>query len=171
MQDNSKRQFYVSQDIYASLSQRFLNLLIDTLLELLLFFILLVLIAANIEATGEKAFINNLGTNTILQYTITTSIALLYYNICEIFTARTVGKYFTQTIVVDENGEKPSHETILIRSLCRLIPFNAFSFLGISGRGWHDTISKTYVVNKNLLAEKKRLFYSAAQDENDNSGN
>ncbi len=171
MQDNSKRQFYVSQDIYASLSHRFLNLLIDTLMELLLFFILLVFIAANIEATGEKAFINNLGTNTILQYTITTSIALLYYNICEIFTARTVGKYFTQTIVVDENGEKPNHETILIRSLCRLIPFNAFSFLGISGRGWHDTISKTYVVNKKLLAEKKRLFYASTLNENDNSDN
>jgi uncharacterized RDD family membrane protein YckC len=78
-----------------------------------------------------------------------------------------VGKWITQTIVVDENGEKPNSETILVRSLCRLIPFNAISFLGISGRGWHDTISKTYVVNKKLLDEKKRLFYALEQNVNE----
>jgi len=167
MQDKSRRQFFVSQDIYASLSQRFLNLLIDTLMQLILFFMVLVFIVANAEANGDKSFINKLETNTILQYTITTCIALLYYNICEVFTARTVGKLFTQTIVVDENGEKPNHETILIRSLCRLIPFNALSFLGISGRGWHDTISKTYVVNKKLLVEKKRLFDALEQNQNE----
>jgi uncharacterized RDD family membrane protein YckC len=77
--------------------------------------------------------------------------------------ARTVGKFITQTIVVDEHGEKPHHETILIRSLCRLIPFNPFSVLFL-GRGWHDSISKTYVVNKKALDEKKRLFDALEQN-------
>jgi hypothetical protein len=27
-------------------------------------------------------------------------------------------------------------------------------------RGWHDSISKTYVVTKNLLDEKKKQFYA-----------
>jgi len=158
MQEQNQKQFKVTEDILATLSQRFLNLMIDTAMQLVLFFVVLVFIVANAEAKGDNNFMTNLEHNRILQYTITTCIALLYYNICEVFTARTVGKLFTQTIVVDEHGEKPNHETILIRSLCRLIPFNALSFLGISGRGWHDTISKTYVVNKKLLAEKKRMF-------------
>lgn len=156
---NSSKPFKVSSDIFASLSQRFLNLIIDTVMQLLLFFVVLVFMVANAQDSGDEAFIANFEKNTILQYTITTIISLLYYNFFEIVTARTIGKYVTQTIVVDENGEKPNHETILIRSLCRLIPFNALSFLGISGRGWHDTISKTFVVNKNQLEEKKRLFY------------
>jgi uncharacterized RDD family membrane protein YckC len=167
MQENNKKQFKVSADIFASLSQRFLNLLIDTLMQLILFFIVLVFMAANAQASGDKTFIANFENNNILQYSITIAIALFYYNFFEIVLARTVGKYFTQTIVVDENGEKPNSETILVRSLCRLIPFNALSFLGISGRGWHDSISKTYVVNKKLLDEKKRLFYALEQNVNE----
>jgi hypothetical protein len=62
--------------------------------------------------------------------------------------------------VVDENGNKPEYQTIMIRSLCRLIPFDALSFLGATSRGWHDSISRTYVVQKNLLEEKKELFNS-----------
>ncbi|MGL2962416.1 RDD family protein [Flavobacterium sp. RSB2_4_14] len=167
MQANNRKQFQVSSEIFASHGQRFTNLLVDTIMQLILFFIVLVFMSANAQANGDKAFIANLEKNTILQYTITMVISLFYYNVFEIASARTVGKYITQTIVVDENGEKPNSETILVRSLCRLIPFNAFSFLGISGRGWHDTISKTYVVNKKLLAEKKRLFDVLEQNQNE----
>jgi uncharacterized RDD family membrane protein YckC len=167
MQESNQQQFKVSTDIFASLSQRFLNLLIDTLMQLILFFIVLVFMAANAQASGDKTFIANFEKNTILQYSITIAIALFYYNVFEIASARSVGKWITQTIVVDENGEKPNSETILVRSLCRLIPFNALSFLGISGRGWHDTISKTYVVNKKLLDEKKRLFISIENNLNE----
>jgi uncharacterized RDD family membrane protein YckC len=161
MQQNKTKQFIITADILASHSQRFLNLLIDTAIQFFLFFIVLVFMVANAQANGDKTFITNFETNTVLQYSITIAIALFYYNVFEIIVARTVGKYVTQTIVVDKNGEKPNSDTILVRSLCRLIPFNAFSFLFISGRGWHDTISKTYVVNKKLLDEKKRLFYNA----------
>lgn len=45
------------------------------------------------------------------------------------------------------DGSKPKFDEILIRALCRLIPLNAFSFLGDLGKGWHDTLSKTYVVD------------------------
>ena len=62
--------------------------------------------------------------------------------------------------MVDINGEKPGTQEILIRSLCRLIPFDAFSFLGAPDKGWHDSISKTYVVKKTLLEDKKKQFYS-----------
>jgi len=34
------------------------------------------------------------------------------------------------------------------RTLCRLIPFDALSFLFNDSVGWHDTLSKTRIVNK-----------------------
>ncbi|MBC8643239.1 RDD family protein [Flavobacterium lindanitolerans] len=84
--------------------------------------------------------------------------ALLQY-IRNLF-SRTIGKFITKTVVVNINGEKPDTQEILVRSLCRLIPFETFSFLGAPNKGWHDSISKTYVVNKELLEKKKELFYS-----------
>lgn len=61
--------------------------------------------------------------------------------------SRTPGKVVKKTKVVNYEGNKPSTLSILIRSLCRMIPFDSISFLG-SYRGWHDTVSKTYVVYK-----------------------
>ena len=130
-------------------------------MQLILFFIVLVFIVAKAEASGDKSFVTGLPTNTLAQYTITTCIALFYYNVFEIFSTRTVGKWITQTIVVDHNGEKPNSEMILVRSLCRLIPFNALSIIGFPARTWHDSISKTYVVDKRALDTEKRLFYKS----------
>ena len=58
-----------------------------------------------------------------------------------------LGKFVTGTMVLMEDGSKPTFKDIFIRSLCRLIPFEAFSFLGAEGRGWHDSMSDTYVVD------------------------
>jgi uncharacterized RDD family membrane protein YckC len=162
-----RKHFEVSEELLASHGQRFLNLLLDTIMQLILFFIVLVFIVAKAEASGDKTFVNGLPTNTLAQYTITTCIALFYYNVFEIFTARTVGKWITQTVVVDQNGEKPNSEMILVRSLCRLIPFNALSIIGFPARTWHDSISKTYVVDKRALEEEKREFYSIKPTHNE----
>jgi uncharacterized RDD family membrane protein YckC len=162
-----QNKFTVTQELLAPPIQRFLNLLVDTIVQLVFFFGILVSIQSFLKPDLSKVFIAHVIINPIGQYTFVSAITLLYYNVFEALTARTLGKYITKTIVVDENGEKTNHETILIRTLCRLIPFNAFSFLGISGRGWHDTISKTYVVNKTLLDEKKRLFYAIDSTSNE----
>ena len=162
-----RKQFEVSDELLASHGQRFLNLLLDTIMQLILFFIVLVFIVAKAEASGDKTFVTNLPTNTLAQYTITTCIALFYYNVFEIFSARTVGKWITQTIVVDQNGEKPNSEMILVRSLCRLIPFNALSIIGFPARTWHDSISKTYVVDKRALEAEKQAFYKPTPTQNE----
>ncbi|WP_293891324.1 RDD family protein [Flavobacterium sp.] len=160
MEEKNQKKFIVTAEILASHSQRFLNLLMDYIAQLFLFIIAFSIAAVIAESNGNKDFMGNFVKNDIAQYTFVTCIALFYYNVFEIFFARTVGKFITQTIVVDENGEKPNHEQILVRTLCRLIPFEIFSFLGMPCRGWHDSISKTYVVNKILLEEKKKQFYS-----------
>ena len=69
---------------------------------------------------------------------------LIYYMFFEGIWARTPGKWVFGTVVVAEDGTKPPLRTILIRTLCRMIPFEVFSFLG--SRGWHDGISNTHVV-------------------------
>ena len=54
------------------------------------------------------------------------------------------------------NGEKPTNQAIVKRSLSRMIPFDALSFLGTNGKGWHDSISNTYVVDIAKFEAKKK---------------
>lgn len=84
----------------------------------------------------------------------------LYYFLTEsLFEGRTLGKWLLGMRVVDLAGNRPSTGRIAIRSLCRLIPFDAFSFLGNDGwtsdhnvlGNWHDAISRTYTVDEKRL--------------------
>lgn len=80
-------------------------------------------------------------------YFILILIHVMYYTILEYLTGRTLAKFLTKTKVLRDNGLKADFETILLRTVCRYIPFEPFSFLGSAGRGWHDKLSKTIVVN------------------------
>ncbi len=73
-------------------------------------------------------------------------IILGYYIVFEALTGRTLGKFITGTRVVNEKGMKVSFGQVVGRSFSRFIPFEAFSFLGERGRGWHDSLPKTYVI-------------------------
>jgi len=73
-------------------------------------------------------------------------IISVYFVMFEATIGRTPAKYLTGTKVVTLDGRKPGFGQILIRTLCRFIPFEQFSFLGKNPRGWHDKISKTMVV-------------------------
>lgn len=79
-------------------------------------------------------------------------VFFLFYFAFELGLGRTPGKYVTKCVVINEYGQKPTAKEILIRSISRLVPFEAFSCLG--ERGWHDKWSKTYLVT---LDEKKEL--------------
>lgn len=73
-------------------------------------------------------------------------LMLPYYVLFEGVWGRTPGKLIFGTVVVNASGGKPWFGRILVRTLCRFIPFEPFSFLG--KRGWHDSIPNTYVVLK-----------------------
>jgi uncharacterized RDD family membrane protein YckC len=73
-------------------------------------------------------------------------IFLGYYIVLEGLTGRTLGKLVTGTKVVNEDGLKPTFGQIVGRAFSRLIPFEAFSFFGEQGRGWHDRLPRTYVI-------------------------
>lgn len=73
-------------------------------------------------------------------------ILLAYYFFFEATTGRTLGKLVTGTKVVNEYGERATLRQIAGRTFARLIPFEAFSFLGTPTRGWHDSLPKTFVI-------------------------
>ena len=149
---------FVTQDICATKGQRFSNYIVDLIVQYGISFGIGILAYLLSEWTGAYAlerWINSM--NIIEEYLLGYGIVLIYYTLIEGITGRSLGKYITGTKVVMGNGEKPGFSDVLARSLGRLIPFEAFSFLGDSGRGWHDTLSKTYVVDVKKFKAKKEL--------------
>ena len=88
-----------------------------------------------------------------LSYLINAVVIFIYYFVAESTTSMTVGKLLTQTIVVNEYGERPTTRTILFRTLWRLVPFEPFSW----GRnaGWHDRQTDTTVVSRRQWLESQ----------------
>lgn len=89
--------------------------------------------------------------------------AVLYYVVSESIWSKTPAKFITKTKVITEYGGKPNFKTIFVRTLMRLIPFEALSFLSPEHpRGWHDRWSKTIVIDdiKKLPGvQKSEIFY------------
>ena len=119
---------------------RFLNLIIDYFVQFGISFAFGVIVVV-IRGQAGVDFIDS--TPVIV---IGTTILLLYYFVCEATTSRTLGKLITGTKVVNANGGKASLGQIAGRTFARLIPFEAFSFLGTPTRGWHDSLPKTFVI-------------------------
>jgi uncharacterized RDD family membrane protein YckC len=141
-----KRSDTGNSGVIASQAKRLVNYFID-----ILFFYLLCLILGGIlgiiGTMGSPSAISLLNDDKDWRLSLIAIILLfIYYVLMEGSTGRTIGKYITKTKVVNEKGEIPGFKTIFLRSLCRFIPFEAFSFLGQNSLGWHDTISKTKVV-------------------------
>lgn len=154
------KEFEVTDDILATKQQRFANYIIDLIVQYVLVFAISAIVAiicAYFEVYGLITWLENAG--RLEEYLIGAVMVLIYFSVFEMIFSKSIGKFITKTILVDENGNKVRPETVLKRTFCRLIPFEHFSFLGASGRGWHDTISDTYVVKELLLEQAKRQFY------------
>ncbi|MCK8480996.1 RDD family protein [Psychroserpens algicola] len=155
---NHHAKYRITQDVLASKGKRFLNFIIDYIILYLLSFALGIAIALISELTGSYELYEfiALNDNFWVSYILGMFIWLFYYTLIETFTkGRTIGKYITKTTVVLFDGSKPTINEILIRSLCRLIPFEQFSFLGQDAKGWHDSLSKTYVVDVEKFEAKR----------------
>lgn len=150
-------KFKIPRYIFASKNIRFLNFIID-LIFLELFRGMIYFISAFIPIGKENNsllewFSSFDKIQNILFWSI---IAFCYYSSLEIALSRTLAKYFTNTIVVKEDGSKPSSIDILGRTLLRLIPFESLTFLQGRKLGWHDDYSKTYVVKKDKLEQQMK---------------
>ncbi|RXJ52587.1 RDD family protein [Gelidibacter gilvus] len=148
----------IPEEMLASKTKRFINNLID----LIPFYIMSYGLIYGVFYLGDY-----LGNQELSQFLIDLSfieeslidfiLIVFYYFVFESLTFRSLGKYVTKTKVIMTNGAEPRPKDILIRSLCRIIPFDGLSFLGAKGKGWHDAISKTYVVDIDKF-EKERIL-------------
>jgi uncharacterized RDD family membrane protein YckC len=162
-----EKKFEVTNDVLASHGQRLANVVIDRIL-FTLFFIIIVFILAFIGGLTDNNFIYNLLENLenvdrLTDVLLTGLLFAVFYSIFEFTTQRSIGKYISKTKVVTKNGEKPSLQDIIVRSLVRIIFIEVFSFLGSYCRGWHDMASKTYVVDVKKFEAKKNNFYDFEQ--------
>lgn len=142
-----ERTAYVAPPIINSVSGgiRFANFLIDYVMVIILMFIAIIFLALsgfNVDAIGESQ---------LYSYGVAILVHFIYYTFAEGLTGRTIGKLITGTKVVSDDGTAPSIGQVALRSICRHIPFEPFSFLGSTANGWHDSISATYVVKKNSI--------------------
>ena len=124
----------------ATSGQRFANYLLDV-----------IIIYVSAFVAGVVLYIVGLGDviDRIDDTLLGIILVLLYYVPQESLFGWTLGKLITGTRIVKEDGSPISFGQGLGRSLCRFIPFEAFSFLGGNGKpvGWHDSITKTRVIS------------------------
>ena len=131
----------------ASMGKRFVNYLIDALVFLALTYMLGFVISIVLLFVAPDMLNNIAEGKGFVDYLITYSIYFIYDVFSEYVFGRSLGKLVTKTKVIDLNGNRPDFTTIVFRSLGRLIPFDALSYLGSDAVGWHDQVSKTRVVD------------------------
>jgi uncharacterized RDD family membrane protein YckC len=138
----SDKELIIINPVPTSQNKRLANLLLDYCFQYAFAFCFGIFVVILAGEPGRQFLKNTpqLGLGII--------ISLGYYLLFESIWNKTPAKFLTKTKVITKDGEKPSFKTILIRTLCRLIPFEAFSFLGSKNPvGWHDEISKTRVID------------------------
>lgn len=129
-----------TESIKASKAKRFLHFVIDSIIIAILYMLF-------IKNTEDLQVVSIIFQGLLLQF--------LYYFVLEYTFKTTIGKFFTGTKVVGEDGS--TTHNIFLRTLYRLIPFEPFSFL-FGSQGWHDHFSKTTVIDKRLREEQVAIL-------------
>lgn len=140
-----------------SAGKRFVNYLIDFIVNYIIAIILGIIFGLLAAAGVEGPLEWYLSLGVVSNLLVSIFLFISYYFIMEVTTQRTVGKLITGSVVVMEDGTEPPANVLMLRTLCRLIPFEPFSFFGSEARGWHDTMTETYVVDRKRLKELQNL--------------
>ncbi|MBU2709297.1 RDD family protein [Zooshikella marina] len=133
----------------AGTMKRFVNMIIDLIFLIITLFVVVIVILQFINVFGAS----HLEEYLLNEKVITLITFLVYFVPQEAIWGRTLGKLITQTKVVNRQGLKPNFFQVVIRTLCRLIPFDMLSFGSKNDRpvGWHDKIPRTYVIDVEKL--------------------
>ena len=122
----------------ASRWRRFFTFLVDYVCFVLLSMVIGAVIGLTLGQRGVQAM------QSVPNFVLGSAFFFAYYGFFEGLWARTPGKWLLGTIVVSEDGTKPSLGQVLGRTACRFIPFEALTFFGAVGL--HDRLPKTRVV-------------------------
>lgn len=136
---------------YATTGQRFANYLIDLLVYMVFSAFVGLLLGIILPLSGaSQTDMQDFLKNTWLHYLIGLIDWIIIYTLIEGATkGKSLGKLITRTKAVKEDLSPITWKDALLRSLCRLIPFEAFSAFG--GNPWHDSLTKTHVIKNNIL--------------------
>jgi uncharacterized RDD family membrane protein YckC len=144
----------IEQDIFfepASVGVRFANLLIDTIFYYGIMILIGIALGIILESTGgdiEKSFLVGEDAGSIsLQYLVSFASYLGLFTVLEgAAKGKTPGKLITGTRALKMDGSDLTWKDAFMRSLCRIVPFEAFSAFG--GNPWHDRWTNTIVVKE-----------------------
>jgi uncharacterized RDD family membrane protein YckC len=129
--------------VLASAEKRLTNFIVDAIACAVPF--LVIRVAARLAHAPRPRF-----TSGIWGLLFLALVMLVYFIPLEAIWGRTLGKLITRTKVVALDGRRPTLWRIALRTLCRMNPFDAFSFIGsFAGNlpvGFHDKCSHTRVV-------------------------
>jgi uncharacterized RDD family membrane protein YckC len=133
---------------HATQGQRFANFLIDNLLMRFGLGYVTGLAVAKVGALLFPEFMYKVAYDTttllILAYIIDIVDYIIYYTLSEkLFRGYTIGKLITKTRVIRTDGKEITFKDALLRSLCRLVPFEILSGFGVP---WHDAWTNTMVI-------------------------
>ncbi|MEX0793194.1 MAG: RDD family protein, partial [Pirellulaceae bacterium] len=129
-----------------SQNTRLANFIIDSILIYMLSFAVGIVVAVVAIAGGADIQSPGFAVWDLVAQVLALLVIVAYFVVMEAATGRTLGKLITGTKVVNAQGRAPTLGQIVGRSFARMIPFEPFSYFGKEPRGWHDTLSKTYVV-------------------------
>ncbi len=133
----------------ATQGTRFGTYVIDRILSFGLSMVLAMFYFAMNPAAAES-FDDTTASGKLLDYASGYLSLILYYVFFEtVCKGRTIGKMICGTRALTVEGEIMDVGTVIKRTLCRIVPFDALSFLGAFGNGWHDRWSDTMVVTEN----------------------
>lgn len=116
----------------------------EFVVDYILFFLFSVLVGALIGLLFGDAGVA--AVTAVPDFLLGTAFMFAYYSFFEGIWARSPGKWIFRTRVVTDEGLKPTYGKVAVRTVCRFIPFEPFSFL-FGDRGWHDKLSGTTVVS------------------------
>ena len=123
----------------------------DIILMVINYFFALLKAYVNINPFVSLTYELFAGVGLLLLYPILSAL-------CEYKWQRTPAKFITKTMVVDEYGNKPELSVIILRTVIRIVPLDAVSFLlSDDGIGWHDRWSKTWVLSVEEIKKIKEL--------------
>ena len=134
---------------YATTGQRFGNYLVDIVAYYIFVFIFTAISAFIMSAAGMSG--DDIGAffdDKLKLYSLLIPLHIIFYTLMEgLGKGKTLGKLITGTRAVQDDCRTPiTFKQAFFRSLCRIIPFDVLS--GISGRPWHDSMTKTTVIKK-----------------------
>lgn len=137
---------------HATKGQRLVNFLIDTIV----YWIVAAVCGIIFSFIYFSSYITEYGytdpavTNrfTILLYVVFYIVYVVYFTMLEgILKGRTIGKYVSGTIAMNEDGTTLTWKKAFLRSLVRIIPFEPLIAI-FTSYPWHDDFTSTVVVKK-----------------------